>query len=324
MIRHQRGVSAILALGWILALPASSRAQSALPAQGEGTVGVIYSHLFVQDHIFAEGDHRDVGHIRSHVILADIEYGLTDRWAVRAHLPYVTAKYSGGFPHRHVHGPQPPGFVMLDDQTYHSALQDFGAEVRYGAMEFPVAIAPFIGVNIPTHDYEVFAHSAIGLNMVELQVGVHAGIARGPFSLEGRIAYGVHEKVLGVRRNRTALDAEIGWFATPSVRLFAFQASQISHGGFDIVFADLPATQFEEWWPHHDQLGRANHLNVGGGTSVRVSHSMTLHGSVYRTATGINTHAAKYGLSMGASWGFGGPRPVHPSASVARHGANAF
>ena len=210
---------------------------------------------------------------------------------------------------------------MLDDQTYHSALQDFGAEVRYGAMEFPVAIAPFVGVNIPTHDYEVFAHSAIGLNMVELQVGVYAGIARGPFSFEGRIGYGLYEKVLGIRRNRTALDAEIGWFATSSVRVFAFQASQISHGGFDIVFADLPVIQFEEWWPHHDQLGRANHLNVGLGTSVQVSQSMTLHGSVYTTAAGVNSHAARYGLSLGASWGFGGPRPVHASASAARHGA---
>lgn len=314
MALEARRLALLAALGTLLLVPSTVFAQAWVLPRGQGTVSVLYHHVFVQDHLFAGGVPRDVGQIRTHILSVDIEYGLTDRWSLRALLPYVAAKYTGQRPHEHL-GASPPGFHQLDDGTTHGAVQDLRVEASYAAAEFPVAIAPFVALRLPTHNYEVFAHSAVGLNMVELQVGTYLGKLVGPAAIEGRVAYGIHERVAGRRRNRLNIDTELGWSAGRRVRMFLFQASQISHGGYQLPLDELPRLQTEPWWPHHDQIGQANSMNVGAGASVAVAPDMALHGSFSTTAAGSNTHGVKYGLTVGASWGFGGPRPRHVAAS---------
>ena len=290
-------------------LPATVRAQAWALPEGEGSVSILYHHFFVEDHVFSNGERYDVGHIRSQLLSADVEFGVTDRFSLRAVLPYVASRYTGASAHVH-RGEAPPGFEKLDDGTYHATIQDLRMEARYGAWEFPVAIAPFVAVSVPTHDYEFFAHSAPGLNLAELQIGTYAGVERGALSVQGRLSYGVYERVIGVRRSRTNADAEIAWLATPAVRLSAFQTAQISHGGVDLPLAEIlnRTISAHEWWPHHDQVAAANAFNVGGGISVRITSGIAVHGSVVTTVAGRNTHAVKYGLTLGTSWGFGTPR----------------
>lgn len=291
-------------------LPAVAHAQAWVLLAGEGTVSVVYHHLFVEDHVFARGDRHDVGQIRTHALTADFDYGLTDRWSLRAQMPYVAAKYAGGFPHRFP-GQAPADFEQLDNTGYHSGLQDLRVEARYGAMEFPFAITPFVAFGVPTHEYEYFAHSAIGLHMKELQLGTYLGAYWGRWSAQGRASFGIYESVLGRRRNRTNLDAEVGWTAGRNVRVFLFETSQISHGGFDLPFEDLPRLAAEPWFPNHDQLVRAHFLNVGAGAVVGLTRAMSLQASLTSTVAGRNTHAAKYGFTFGANWGFGGRHPHH-------------
>jgi hypothetical protein len=284
--------------------------------EGQGAVSIVYHHVFVEDHLFAGGEAHDVGHIRSQVVTAEVDYGVTDRISVRALLPYVAAKYNGSSPHRHA-GEQPEGFHILDDGTYHSGVQDVRTELRYGAREFPAAFAPFVAVSVPTHDYEFFAHSAIGLRMAELQVGTYVGALLGATAVHGRVSYGIYERVAGRRRTRANFDTEFGWSAARRVRVFAFQASQISYGGIEMPFNELRRLSAEPWWPHHDRLGQAHFLNAGGGADVQVSNAVSLQASIVTTVMGANTHAARYGLSVGTTWGFGAGRRL-PSHRPAR------
>lgn len=302
------------ALAAVVFLPSSAGAQAWVLPDGEGTVSILYHHLFVEDHVFSKGERFDVGHIRTHLLSADVELGVTDRLSLRAVLPYVASRYTGGSAHVH-RGEAPAGFEKLDDGTYHGTIQDLRVEARYGAREFPVAIAPFVGVNVPTHDYEFFAHSAPGLKMAELQIGTYAGMQRGPLSLQGRLSYGIYERVAGRRRTRTNIDAEIAWLATRNVRLSAFQALQVSHGGENLLLEEVlnRTISAHDWWPHHDQIGRANTYNVGGGISIQVTPELAMHGSLFTTVAGRNTHAVKYGLTVGTTWGFGDPRRRHGS-----------
>jgi hypothetical protein len=294
-----------------LAWTSSALAQPWVLPRGEGFVGVIYHHAFVEEHLFAGGEVRDIGQIRTHILTADVGYGLTDRWSIRALVPYVASKYTGSRPHVHVGTPAPADFHQLDDGTTHGAIQDFRGEVRYVWKEFPVAIAPFAGLRVPSHDYEVFAHSAVGLGMVEMQVGTYLGKVLGPVSATGRVAYGIHERVAGFRRNRFIFDAEAGWSVAPRLRMFLFQATQVSHGGVEFPAAELPRLQREPWWPHHDQIGQANSVNVGAGLDLQVTQNMGMHCSLNTTADGSNTHGVKYSVTVGAIWGFGGGRPPH-------------
>ena len=280
-------VRIVALLGIVLSAPSAVCAQPWTPPQGQGSVSVLYHHIFVEDHLFAGGVPRDVGHIRSHAVSVDLDFAVTDRLAVRAVLPYVSAAFEHGREH------QPDG------PNSHSGLQDFRAEVRYSTREFPVAVAPFVTVTIPTHDYEFFAHSAIGLNMMELQVGTYLGILKGPVSLQGRGAFGVYERVAGHRRTRTNFDAELALHPSSNLRVFLFQAGQISHDGVELPFDDIQALMRAPWWRHHDQIGRAHVLNGGGGVSVALTDSLSMYGSFVTTLAGANTHAAKYGFTTG-------------------------
>jgi hypothetical protein len=299
-------------LGVVLFLPSAARAQAWVVPEREGSVSILYHHLFVEDHVFSLGERQDVGQIRSQMLSADLEFGVTDRLSIRAVLPYVASRYTGGSPHGY-RGQAPAAFEKLDDGTYHATIQDLRVEARYGAREFPVAIAPFVAVNMPTHDYEFFAHSAPGLNLAEVQIGTYGGVQRGSLSLQGRLAYGIYERVVGFRRTRTNLDAEIGWLATRTVRVSAFQTVQVSHGGVELPWQEVldKTIAAHDWWPHHDQIGRANTFNLGGGMSVQIAPAIAVHGSLLTTLAGRNTHAVKYGLMLGTSWAFGGPRRHH-------------
>jgi hypothetical protein len=46
--------------------------------------------------------------------------------------------------------------------------------------------------------------------------------------LQGRYSHGILERVIGRRRERRNVDAEVGWFVTPDVRLSAFGIGQVS------------------------------------------------------------------------------------------------
>lgn len=314
---ERRGCALLSAFGFALILPASVDAQAWVSPQGEGSVSVLYQHIYDQDHLFSDGSRSDVGHIRAHNLIVDIDYGLTDRVSLSASLPFVASKYNGLRPHRLEDGP------TVDDGTYQRGLQDVRFDVRYNAVELPVSITPFAALNVPSHDYEFFAHSAIGLNLKEVQLGLYAGTVRAPFYVQGRYSFGVFDRVIGRRRNRSNIDAEVGWLVSPRLRVFAFELGQISHGGIELVRDLFPRNLTAEEFHHHDQLARANILDVGGGAALALTPSMSVVGSVLRTVTGVNTHADTYGLSVAASWTFGGRGQRRHGSESARSSARA-
>ena len=102
-------------------------AQAYLPAQGEGTVSVLFSDMFGKYHYLPTKTY-DLGHIRTETLLLDVTYGLTDKVAITVGIPWVASRYTGAFPHplANLTGVQP-----LDDGTYHQTFQDLRFDVRY-------------------------------------------------------------------------------------------------------------------------------------------------------------------------------------------------
>jgi hypothetical protein len=146
-------------------------------------------------------------------------------------------------------------------------------------------------------------------------VGVHVGGIRAPFYVQGRYAFGLSERLIGRRRRRSNIDAEVGWFVKPTLRVFAFELGQISHGGLEIRpgLAGLTGDEIL----NHDRFGRANILDLGGGIGLALGRSVNLTCGALRTVAGENVHAAQYALSVGASWSFGEPSGAshHSTAS---------
>ncbi len=286
---------AIATLQLATAVPA--RAQAWLPRKGEGSVSILFQNAFVVDHLF-ERSRQDVGHITSNSVLIDATYGLNDHVTITVSLPYIASKYDGARPHQ----------LPIDDGSYHPTFQDLQFNVRYSLARKGIVITPFLGTVVPSHYYEYFAHSAVGLRLTELQVGTYVARVLDPILpgvfVSGRYAYGFREHVLDTPINRSLAEVEVGYFVRPSVRVFGLAAGQLTHGGVELPFGVPQAGLTPEQWIHHDQIARNDMLNVGGAAAVSLTDSLELSGSLATTVTGRNGHALHHALALGVTWSF--------------------
>jgi hypothetical protein len=298
--------------------PVPLYAQAWLPSAGEGAVAVVFQDMVVKRHLYSDGSPIEVGEIDSHNMMLDLTYGVTDKVALNVSVPYVSARYTG----RNAH----PGSV-LDDGAFHGTMQDFRINVRYGLKTGGTAIAPFADLIVPSHDYEYYGHAAPGRRLTELQLGLNIGhvVARGlpGLFMQGRYSYGFTQRSLGQYHDRSNLDAELGYFVHPRLRVLALTATQYTHGGVPFTHAfpgDLcglekpTAAQLLSCplFTHHDRLAQANFIDVGFGTQVTLTRRLDVLASVTTTAVGRSVHALDHGISISVSWGLGKRGPAAP------------
>jgi hypothetical protein len=272
-------------------------AQAWVPQKGEGSVSLAAQQLNVKKHLSATNE-VDAGHINTAVLLTDMSYGLTDKFAVDLAFPYVVTKYSGVKPHPNTN---------IDDGAYHNSFTDFRMSVRYNLTRNGAVITPYMGSITPSHDYAYYGHSAFGEQLNELQVGTFiaklftTGVP-GMF-VSSRLAYGFVEKVQDISHNRSMADLEAGYFVSPAFRAFGMFSGQVTHGGIDLPLngqAGLPL----QLRPVHDVIQRVNFVNLGGGFAYSLRDSFDIFGSFNREVAGRNGHKLNRGITVGASWSF--------------------
>src|SRR5689334_24785221 len=152
-------------------------AQAWVPGEGEGTVSVLYQGANSLYH-YKPTAKVDLGRIDSHALVLDTTYGLTDKIAVDVALPFVVSKYAGTQPHP----------TSLDDGNYHGTIQDVRLDLRYNmTRRRRMAVTPFVGTVMPSHDYEYYAHSAPGRRLRELRSEEHTSELQSQFHLVCRL-----------------------------------------------------------------------------------------------------------------------------------------
>jgi hypothetical protein len=293
-----RALIVVAVMAFASLCPRTAGAQAWVPAKGEGSVAVLVQDLFVKDHYFDRGQKADRGQIRSNSLLADVTYGLTDRLALTVAVPFIRTQYSGTAPHP----------TAQDDGRAHTGVQDLRFAARYNVVQGALTITPFVGTNVPTHNYEYFAHAAYGARVRELEVGTYVGRVLSPALpkafIQARYSYSFAQKIVGVDHNRSNLDLEFGYFLTPAIRVFTLGAGHKTHGGISVTEAGWRALPPEQG-PHHDRIGRIDLLDAGGGIQMSVTSSLDLFGSYMKSLAGRNTHAIDRAITVGASWSFG-------------------
>lgn len=284
---------AVLALHLIV--PATVFAQAWVPPKGEGSLSITYQKVDVRDHFGAEGETENRGRIHTHNMIMSLEYGLTDKLALDFDLAYVASRFDG--PGLRPHGPG-------DDGLYHPTFSDTHVSLRYNVARKPLMVTPFIGFTIPTHDYKVQGHSAVGRGFHELLVGVNVGRQLGPILPNGyahlRYSYAILKDFAGFNLNHSNADWEVGWFAN---RLIAFRfigAWQRTHGGLDFPAGRrLTPAEFDI----HDRVAKADYVQLGGGVTFSINRSFDIHAAYATTVSARNTHGDA-GLILGFSWRF--------------------
>jgi hypothetical protein len=264
-------------------------AQTWVPARGEGSVSVTYQNYDVAGHFDAQGNKNTNGSTQSQAFVTDVDYGVTDSLGLTVSLPFIASKYTGPpsyFVGTHLTVPGP-----LDDGTYHAAFQDLRIEVRRLMWAGPVALAPFVGGSVPTHNYETVGEAVPGRHRRDLQFGTNAGadldrLVSGLY-VQGRYAYGIAERVNSFPFTRSNIDLEGGYAIVSRVVIRGLMDQQIRHQGpaLDELAGD---------WVDHDRFIAPSYVNLGGGITVSVTRSADITALWVATASGSNgAHRAR-------------------------------
>jgi hypothetical protein len=307
---------AVIALGLLwLALPATTHAQSAwVPIDGEGSVSLTFQNLDFGGHFNELGEKlEDAVPSRAFLGIFQFEYGLTDRWAFTARIPYIASQFTGDhhepvttflreqYEQFQVTNPEASGST-LDTGDFYATFQDFGFTLRFNAIDRRgVMVTPVIGLTIPSHDYRTIGEAAPGQNLKALHLGVNIGRLLDPVLpnayVHGRYTYSFVENLLDVGLDRSAAEFEMGYAITPTFSARALFNWAHTHGG-------LPFTQTLDnafLFLSHDRLLAVRYWHAGAGATVSLTDSIDLDAAWMTFLSGADTHYGM-GLSVGLMW----------------------
>lgn len=286
------------------AVPARAQTPEAwLPLRGEGTVSINYQRVYGGNHFDRSGQKIYFGPIRSHDVLGDIQYGVTDRLAIGATLPLVSSKFTeapGSIEKDH------PLRSTIDDGKYRSTIQDFHASIQFNALQKLLLLTPFFAVVIPTHNYETFGHSSPGRHLREVHIGVDIGrrleriSPRAYFDIQS--TYSFVESLADLNLDRVNADLEVGYDLNPRFTIRAFGGMQKTLGGLEAVpeIVDNAASEFFEI---HDRAVRSHYSRIGVGVTFHWNNKMDIYGGYLDMFSAKNTHGYAT-VAVGVSWTF--------------------
>jgi hypothetical protein len=268
--------------------------------KGDISVTTAYEQTNVTKHFFTNGEEVEGGRIRGDIVALAVDYAFTDRLAMNVSIPYVVTSYHGTNPHR--------GSVV-DDGRSHGSYQDYRADLRYHFVMGQSRVTPFVGYTLPSHDYHFLGHAGTGHGLKEQSAGVDIErnietFVPGAF-VQGRYAFSLAEKVLGVSHNRSNLDVNVGYFVLPSLAVRGLWSVQKTYGGLELIVGKPPTG---EYFIHHDQITRTDYVSVGVGASYALKDTVSLFFAGQKMLHGRNGHKLDFSPTFGITWTFSAAR----------------
>lgn len=283
-----------------------AHAGAATPEKGGAWVAFTYAYTHVQNHLDPNGNEVDVGSINANALTVEGEYGISDRLSVFGGVPYIQRKYNGDHPHTIA---EPDGQLETtgaDDGTYHGSFQDFWIGSKYVMSAGNWLITPSIAYGHPTHDYEHFAHAAIGTKQKKTDLSIFTGRGLPPpfdrFYLEIDYTYSFVEQYQHVDVNRSTALVEVDYFATDLLMLRLYGLGQKTHGGLNYP-TNYPPSDPKLYY-HHDQTQRVDFIDVGAGAVYALNALYSVNTGVLTNIWGENGHAIDYEITVGITRAF--------------------
>lgn len=303
-IRTIQIFSVALALAAIASPTLAQRANAWVPSKGHGSMAIAYQHLYVRYHTLSDGTRQIPGTIRDRSVFLELDYGLTDRFALTMNGAYKSNRYRGT-PHPHVDDDH--GEHFIDDDRYHGGWADWNLGLRYQWRSDPWAITPYVSYGMPGRDYPTYAHSAVGTGQKRVELGINVGHRFGPplqnLYFQGGYGYSFMEVVDQRRVNHSTLSLELGYFLTPSLTGRLTVVGQKTHNGLEFP-QDYPPGVDPEQLFHHDQNLRNDFINIGAGLDYQLDERYVAFANIGRSVWGENTHLIDYAITVGISRGF--------------------
>lgn len=290
MTRFQGALSFLVA-GAVLALATPRAAGQAFTAPaGVGSVTVAWQFVDNTGHRLTDGFYVERGQSVTTSVLAELEYGVTDRLSLTFGTPYVGAKYTGA-------QPPPSGLAVDKCGCWHSSFQDIAASARYRFGDARWAVTPLIRIDLPTHDYPYQGEAVVGRNLREVLLGVGGGLRFAPnLSVQGTYTYAFVEKPLddvSVDRSNGAFD--VGYAIGRRFYVRGTAAVQHTHGGLRAgsptgdPFPFPGELNTPERWSQRDRLIKVMYWQAGGGAAYTLG-PIDVFGSFAKYVWGRDAH----------------------------------
>ena len=314
-----------LALAALLVVrPTTTQAQAWVPVQRETNVSLIFQRINLDGHFDTDGSRLE-GCIpsRAYEAIVELDYGLTDKLAIGARLPYIASTFTGS-------DEEPcsadlrqlldearqlaPGFerlTSLDTGSYYATFQDVGVTLRYNLFEKGIVVTPLVGVTIPSHHYRTIGEAAPGQDRLAVQAGVNVGRLLDPLLprayVHGRYTYSFVQSLFGIPLDRSNAEVEVGYGVAPTVVVRALGAYEQTHGGLSYAdalergFGNAGSPPRPELFLEHDRLLASRYWHVGGGATISVTDSVDLETAVLTFVSGADSHYG-VGVTVGMTW----------------------
>jgi hypothetical protein len=303
-------VAALMAAAVCLA-PVPAVAQAFTPPAQVGSVTFAWQWVSNTGHRLSDGFLLPVGDSITTSALAEVDYGVTDRFSATVNIPYVFAKYTGAL----------PSFSQLthdECKCWNSAFQDFSAGGRYRFGDEIWAITPQARYTVPTHKYEYAGEAVVGRRLQELQLSVHAALRLVRIlpkaSIVAGYTYSIVEKPLDdVSINRSNEYIDIGYSLTRSLYAHGIASWQQMPGG--LRFGSPTGNPFfppgelntPARYAQRDRVIQTEYWHAGGG----LSYSTTVADfflSFEKYLSGHDTHNG-IAYTLGSTWYFDLSKP---------------
>ena len=299
-------VAAFTVAAAMIVPPARAAAQAFTAPEGVGSITFAWQHVDNTGHRGTDGSLVARGQSVTMSALAELDYGVTDRFAVTFGLPYVFAKYTGAQP--------PPSRLPVDEcSCWHSAFQDFSLSARYRFGSDTWAVTPLAAYGQPSHDYPFQGEAVVGKQLKEARIGVSAAVKLGGVlqraSLLGTYSYAFVEKALDeIKIDRSNAFLDFGYALTSRVYLRGGAILQRTHGGLragSISGQPFPLPgelNTPERFAQRDRLIRTNYWHLAAGASFDAG-PVDLFASYTKYVWGHDAHNGR-ALTVGTTWYF--------------------
>ena len=277
-------------------------AQAWVAPKGETTLFLTFQRSEFPGHLLDRGEKDPIGDSYSRTLNLELEYSVSDRFAIAVGIPYAATKNG--------EDPSPvAGRTGIDDGQWHSTWQDWRLTARYNILSDPIVLTPFVRLVIPSHRYETRAEAAPGRDLNELIFGLNAGrlltVIPNAY-VHAQIAYAFVDELEGVSTDRINGSLSLGYFLTPALSLSVSGIFQNTYGGLSVDYLfnpeglpnpDVPAVEFFE----HDRLLAEDNVRLGVGASYALGPSWSVNAGYATVVDGSATH---YGDTyvMGLQW----------------------
>lgn len=308
------GRAVLVALTGSTCAQAQTQTSIGVPEKGHGSVSISTQHSLVNRVAApgAPGGYLEIGEKTLRSTTLELDYGLTDRFALTASIPFMSNRYVGNRPHdpRRLQNPHGEGFI--DDGQYRSGWSDWGLGLRWLWRTDPVAITPFVSYHHPSHDYPIFTGTAFGSGQWRVDLGINAGARLpGPIKnlyLQGGYAYSYMERTEpndspSYRVNHSVLSLELGYLITPRLNASLGWRYRTTHNALSFP-QDFNPPFTDDLYYYHDQLYPLEQsvLNLGVGYQLNDRYSLNFsYGRTLRVEFG---HDIKRALGIGITRSF--------------------